>query len=231
MVVAKGARWCYAAVLAILLAVVVMVVFGMILDVLTKPFLVALPLIILAAGIVHVLGVLMMSKIDQASGAKELLLGAGVLAGINLLLLLTVSLMQMQKGGGPTAGLEALQGLVGCVSNIMLMVGLLRIGSYVQYPELRSKAKAALLSILLTYTLLLAMIITATSAAHGNALGMGRLHNLPMTPIVIGLAMIVISLFALVSYTGALTALSKVPDLVFAARRDMLAREYFPTES
>ena len=47
----------------------------------------------------------------------------------------------------------------------------------------------------------------------------------------LSVASIVLSLFALVSYTGALTALNKVPDLVFAARRDMLAREYFPSES
>lgn len=230
LVVAKGARLCYAAVVTVLVTVVAFIVFGMILGLLGGLIALAMPVIFLICGVMHLVGVLLLSKIDPASRAPGLLTVAAVLFGLSFFGSVILTVMQLLKTIGPTPEwVNLVQSFVSGASNILLLIALQRIGTFVQHPQIRSKATGALVGICLVYAILIVYIGMLILAVQGSFAWLAQPQNLQNTQMIVGIALLVLGIYALISYSSALSLLGKLPHLWLAAKRSVTAPLQLPS--
>jgi hypothetical protein len=219
LVVSQGARHCYTAVVTLLLTVVFFIVFGMILGFLGGLIFVALPIIVSVCAVLHLLGMRLMSKIDPASRAPGLLTAAAVLFGIYFTVSAVLFVLQLTKSlDASPAWVELPLAVINCASNILLMIALKRIGEYVQYPQITSKANSALWGLVLMYGALIIYLALLILTGLGLAPALGNRGSLSSLTLIMGIAMFVLAIYALSSYSTAVSLIGKLQQIKLAVK-------------
>ncbi len=217
LVVSKGARYCYAAVVTFLLSVIVFVVLSLLLGMLAWLFALALPVILLLCAVLHLIGMLMMSRVDPASRAPGLLTTAAVLFGIGFFISVALFVLQVTNSIDDTSALlKLLQAVISCASNVLLMIALKRIGQYVQHPPITNKANGALWGLILMYVVLITYIVLATLAALGYAPFLAKRDTLGSMTLIMGISIFVLAIYALISYSSAVSLIGKLHQIKLA---------------
>lgn len=219
LVVSKGARYCYAAVVTLLLSVIVIVVLSLLLGMMDGLLGLALPVILLLCAVMHLIGMLMMSRVDPASRAPGLLTTSSVLFGIGFFLSAVLFVLRLTTAIDETlAFLNLLQTVISCASNILLMIALKRIGLYVQHPPITNKANGALWGLILTYGILIIYTVIATLAALGHAPFLARRDTLGTLTLIMGISVFVLAIYSLISYSSAVSMIGKLQQIKLAIK-------------